>query len=44
MRSIAERDARRASGLATHSVGVFVGYRVLLGAGVLVLVGAGLIA
>jgi len=30
--------------LATHSVGVFVGYRVLRGAGVLVLVGAGLIA
>ena len=30
--------------LATHSVGIFVGYRVLLGAGVLVLVGAGLIA
>ncbi len=29
--------------LATHSVGVFVGYRVLLGTGVLVLVGAGLI-
>ena len=29
--------------LATHSVGVFVGYRVLLGAGVLVLVSAGMI-
>jgi len=30
--------------LATHSVGIFVGYRILLGAGVLGLVGAGLIA
>jgi len=30
--------------LATHSVGVFVGYRILLGAGVLILVSAGLIA